>query len=520
MEAAASAPRAWAYLTRAETVDFLSSTLGISPEDEAKCKKPVVLAMQNLAGYLADRCRKENDDSVLWFRQESNKLWGIMSQRFRIPRDKLDMRRVTEEIQRQKTGQLRARAAMELLAKAVFKWWRPKTWRDVPLSGIKSVASHWSKQRAKTMPADWCTSFKKTTEAVEAMAAGRTSFSEVCRDLTRRQRCFLGIACFLHKKMGESAFGVLYRERAPLVSGSPCTFREARRFGRAFADRVSRATETQCSNCMSASRLVDSFNGVIVVSTPSSLYFPATDEVDGRYGGGIVCPVPGRSELVLVHPSGKITALTLSVDDTNTKITLEPVAEMTVQAKSPIDWATVEMDGEANLFLLYGDRDPHRGCPTDSQVSGGLGTAFLPLGPVYGQKDDVEESAIEKTCRRMNGDFEVLDLSVQGNSVASVSRDRPADEARSWTRKLNRVCTVNHGPNVLKTYQGADKILAAWGTPAGWVEVWDSGSIRFAGIGDEERTWRKCRRLEGCTKASVGIVRCESAVYGQSVIGL
>ena len=188
------------------------------------------------------------------------------------------------------------------------------------------------------------------------------------------------------------------------------------------------------------------------------------------------------------------------------RITLEPVAEMTVQPKSPIDWATVG-DGRLRRTCSSstGDRDPHRGCPTDSQVSGGLGTAFLPLGAVYGQEDEVQESAIEKTCRRMNGDFEVLDLSVQGNSVASVSRDRPSDEASSWTRKLNRVCTVNHGPNVLKTYRGPDKILAAWGTPAGWVEVWDNGSIRFAGAGAEgERDWRQVQEAGGVHQGVCG----------------
>ena len=207
-----------------------------------------------------------------------------------------------------------------------------------------------------------------------------------------------------------------------------------------------------------------------------------------------------------------------TVTNSGTDVDVSEICELQLTAKSPVAWATVEMDAESNFFLIFGDRDPHRGCATDADVSGQMGTEYVCLNQIFGETNaDISDEEMGKIVDRWNGGTRGINLARHGNLLASVVRDNPSD-GQGWSRNLNRVSSVFHGNIQLKRGEkSGHSLLAVWGTPHSWVEIWSNGEVRASCMHRSEilKTLSPSESY-----SSIGVLRGSGVVYGQSVVGL
>ena len=481
----------WEKFTRVDCLKLLSQILSVPPSAAASA---VASMLTGLQARIVSTTQASGETSVAWFTDNAKRIWAKIARRLELRREdaRLPWSTLRASMSSREIGD-RAKAVVRFLQSSVKRKWSPGSW-DAVKNGELGAAM---------------TAIARSFVPKETVEVSISAVETVCKDpslstiLQTCRRCsstpggrkraleILIFAVQAKRDFGEDEMLLkLYRAYPPVIRGCPCKARETRVADDRYKEFVSNSSVCETSSAHQTGRNVVISDGDETVDLSTG----------ARYeGGGILCPVPSSPNILIVRADGTCDLVARSDRG------LEMTTRFLLSPGSKIEWASVEMDDKGCPFLVYGDRDPHIGCPYNTVINPEkMGTKVCSLASVFDVRGGVTDSDIRRVSRRWTTADDVLfDLAEQGSSLALVATKTSRENPESFKRIVESRSAIMHGATVLAAYSGDEEVRCCWGTPLGWVEALSSGGVRLAtmdGPGD------RLGDLKGMKATSVCVV--------------
>lgn len=461
-------PRVWEGFTRADCLKLLSEILSISP---AAAASAVASMLTGLQARIVAHTKASGETSVAWFTDNAKRVWAKIAKRLGLSREdsRLSWSTLRASMSSRDIGD-RSKAVVRFLQSSVKRKWSPGSW-DVVKNGELGVSM--AAIARSFVPQDIVL---VSIRAVES-ACKDPSLSNILRTCMRcssskegRKRSLemLLFAVQAKKDFGEDEMLLkLYRAYPPVIRGCPCKARETRVADDRYKELVSNSSVCETSSAHQTGRNVVVSDGNKTADLSTGTMYES---------GGILCPVPSSPNILIVGTDGTCDLVKRSDGG------LEMTTRFLLSPGSKIEWASVEIDDKGCPFLVYGDRDPHIGCPYNTVINPEkMGTKICSLASVFEIEGGVSDSDIRRVSRRWTTADDVLfDLAEQGSSLALVATKTSRENPESFERIVESRSAIMHGATVLAAYSGDEEVRCCWGTPLGWVEALSSGEVRLA----------------------------------------
>lgn len=464
----------WGKMPRDDCITVMKEVLSIPPSAAASA---VASSLLTIGRRVLAASKSSRESSVSWFTDHAKKVWSKITQRFSIRGEsaRLPWSSLRDSM-RSQTPQQRAKAVARFLAVSVKKKWAPRSWREVRDSELRLAAVQTARLSGPREIVD------VGMAAIDSACSDPSienlqRIAEQCKDCRGGRKSVFGILMYAvqaKRDHGEEEMLMgLYQSSPPVIRGSPCTSRETNFADDSYRQSASNSSVSEVSSARQAGRRVLVSDGSKTVDTSTGAEYER---------GGHLCPIPSSRNVLIVSPDGTCDL----VQQSGRGLALQ--TRFLLKPKASIEWASVEMDEEGCPFVVYGDRDPHRGCPYNTAIDPSkMGTTFCSLGSVFEIPSRVSDADIRKVSRRWTTAGGVLfDLAEQGSSLAVVNTKSSKENEDSMVRTVTCTSRILQGRTVLASYED-EEVACCWGTPLGWVEVLTSGKIRFATLdGPEE----------------------------------